>query len=59
VAPPHEKPGRTILRRDAGEVTIKPEQAKVSVYFKVDNGSEKISGVPLKENEEEYAILET
>ena len=41
----------TLLRRDAGPVTVKPEQAKVSAYFNVDNGSGKIRGVYLQENE--------
>jgi carboxypeptidase Q len=40
----------TLLRRDAGPVTVKPEQAKVSAYFNVDNGSGKIRGVYLQEN---------
>ena len=35
----------TLLRREAGEVTVKPEQSKVSVYFNVDNGTGKIRGV--------------
>ncbi len=41
----------TLLRRDAGPVTVKPEQAKVSAYFNVDNGTGKIRGVYLQENE--------
>jgi hypothetical protein len=53
--PPSKDPDRqgdpTITRRDAGPVSIKPEQAKVSVYFNVDNGSGKIRGVFLQENE--------
>jgi carboxypeptidase Q len=48
----------TLLRRDAGEVTVKPEQAKVSVYFNVDNGSGKIRGVHLQENEAVASIFE-
>jgi carboxypeptidase Q len=40
----------TLLRREAGVVTLKPEQAKVSAYFNVDNGSGKIRGVYLQEN---------
>ncbi|HEY6351317.1 MAG TPA: M20/M25/M40 family metallo-hydrolase [Candidatus Angelobacter sp.] len=40
----------TVMRRDTGPMTIKPEQAKVSVYFNVDNGSGKIRGVFLQEN---------
>ena len=41
----------TLLRREAGEVTVKPEQAKVAAYFNVDNGTGKIRGVHLQENE--------
>jgi Zn-dependent M28 family amino/carboxypeptidase len=40
----------TLLRREAGPVTTKPEQAKVAAYFNVDNGSGKIRGVFLQEN---------
>ena len=40
----------TLTRREAGPVTTKPEQAKVSAYFNVDNGSGKIRGVYLQEN---------
>src|SRR6201993_5252013 len=38
----------TLLRREAGPVTVKPEQAKISGYFNVDNGSGKIPGVHLQ-----------
>ncbi len=38
------------LRKPAGPVVIKPEQAKISGYFNVDNGSGKIRGVYLQEN---------
>jgi carboxypeptidase Q len=41
----------TLLRRQAGDVTVKPEQAKVSAYFNVDNGTGKIRGIYLQENE--------
>jgi carboxypeptidase Q len=40
----------TLLRREAGPVAVKPEQAKISGYFNVDNGSGKIRGVYLQEN---------
>ena len=40
----------TLRRREAGPVTVKPEQAKVSVCFYVDNGSGKLRGVYLQEN---------
>jgi carboxypeptidase Q len=40
----------TLLRREAGPVTVKPEQAKLAGYFNVDNGTGKIRGVYLQEN---------
>jgi hypothetical protein len=53
--PPIDEPDMkgmpTLLRREAGPVTTKPEQARVSVYFNVDNGSGKLRGVYLQENE--------
>src|SRR5580700_1527618 len=60
---PHsDEPGMkdmpTLLRREAGEVTVKPEQAKVSVYFNVDNGTGRIRGVHLQENEAVAPIFE-
>jgi carboxypeptidase Q len=55
---PNMKGMPTLLRRDAGPVTIKPEQAKVSAYFNVDNGSGKIRGVYLQENEAVAPIFE-
>lgn len=52
--PPMEDPTMkgmpTLLRREAGPVSLKPEQAKISVYFNVDNGTGKIRGVYLQEN---------
>jgi len=48
----------TLLRRQAGEVSVKPEQAKVSAYFNVDNGTGKIRGVYLQENQAVAPIFE-
>jgi carboxypeptidase Q len=48
----------TLLRREAGPVTVKPEQAKVSAYFNVDNGTGKIRGIFLQENEAVAPIFE-
>ncbi|PYX19901.1 MAG: peptidase M28 [Acidobacteria bacterium] len=48
----------TLRRREAGPVTVKPEQAKVSVYFNVDNGSGKLRGVYLQENAAVAPIFE-
>jgi carboxypeptidase Q len=60
--PPMDDPAMkgmpTLLRREAGEVKVKPEQAKVSVYFNVDNGTGKIRGVHLQENEAAAPIFE-
>ena len=47
---PERKGDPTVLRRDAGDMITKPEQAKVSGYFNVDNGSGKIRGIYLQEN---------
>lgn len=55
---PNMKGMPTLLRRDAGPVTVKPEQAKVSAYFNVDNGTGKIRGVYLQENEAVAPIFE-
>jgi carboxypeptidase Q len=60
--PPMDDPSMkgmpTVNRREAGDVTMKPEQAKVSAYFNVDNGSGKIRGVFLQENEAVAPIFE-
>ena len=56
---PDMKDMPTLLRREAGPVTVKPEQAKVSGYFNVDNGTGKIRGVYLQENEAVVPIFET
>jgi Zn-dependent M28 family amino/carboxypeptidase len=60
--PPMNRPGMegvpTLRRREAGPVTLKPEQAKVSVYFNVDNGTGKIRGVYMQENAAVQPIFE-
>jgi len=60
--PPMDDPSMkgmpTVNRREAGDVTVKPEQAKVSAYFNIDNGSGKIRGVFLQENEAVAPIFE-
>jgi hypothetical protein len=60
---PHmDEPGMkdmpTLLRREAGDVTVKPEQAKVSAYFNIDNGTGKVRGIYLQENEAVAPIFE-
>ena len=60
--PPMDEPNMkgmpTLLRREAGPVTVKPEQAKVAAYFNVDNGTGKIRGVYLQENAAVAPIFE-
>jgi carboxypeptidase Q len=48
----------TLRRRDAGPMTVKPEQAKVSVYFNIDNGTGKIRGVYMQGNAAVQPIFE-
>jgi carboxypeptidase Q len=52
--PPSTDPDRqgdpSVTRRENGPMTVKPEQAKVSVYFNVDNGTGRIRGVYMQEN---------
>ena len=55
---PNMKGMPSLLRREAGPVTVKPEQAKVSAYFNVDNGTGKIRGVYLQENAAVAPIFE-
>ena len=55
---PFMKDQPTLLRHEAGPVTVKPEQAKVSAYFNVDNGTGKIRGIYLQENEAVTPIFE-
>jgi carboxypeptidase Q len=48
----------TLRRRDAGPFTPKAEQAKVSAYFNIDNGTGKIRGIYLQENAAVEPIFE-
>jgi carboxypeptidase Q len=56
---PQMKGMPTLQRREAGPVTVKPEQAKVSVYFNIDNGTGKVRGVYLQENAGAQPIFES
>jgi len=47
---PEEKLLPSSLRKETGPLTLKPEHAKLSAYFNVDNGTGKIRGVYLQEN---------
>ena len=55
---PDRKGDPSVRRRENGPMSIKPEQAKVSVYFNVDNGSGKIRGVYMQENAAVQPIFE-
>lgn len=55
---PERKGDPSVRRRENGPMSIKPEQAKVSAYFNVDNGSGKIRGVYLQENAAVEPIFE-
>jgi carboxypeptidase Q len=56
---PERKGDPTIIRRDSGPITVKPEQGRVSVYFNVDNGTGKIRGIYLQENAAAEPIFES
>jgi carboxypeptidase Q len=47
---PDRKGDPSVRRRENGPMFIKPEQAKVSVYFNIDNGSGKVRGLFMQEN---------
>jgi hypothetical protein len=55
---PERKGDPSVRNRVNGPMTVKPEQAKVSVYFNVDNGSGKIRGVFMQENAAVQPIFE-
>jgi hypothetical protein len=55
---PERKDDPSVNRRENGPMTIKPEQAKVSTYFNVDNGTGKIRGIYLQENAAVVPIFE-
>jgi carboxypeptidase Q len=46
------------LRRATGPLTVKPEHAKLSAYFNVDNGTGKIRGIYAQENAAVVPIFE-
>ena len=55
---PNMKGMPTLMRREAGPFTPKPEQAKISGYFNIDNGTGKIRGIYLQENAAVAPIFE-
>ena len=50
---PAERDLPSTMRRNTGPLTIKPEHAKLSAYFNLDNGTGKIRGIYAQEN---YAV---
>lgn len=38
------------MRTEKGELTVKPEHAKISAYFNIDNGTGKLRGIYAQEN---------
>jgi len=55
---PNLKDMPTLMRPEAGPFTPKPEQARVSAYFNVDNGTGKIRGIYMEENAAVQPIFE-
>jgi hypothetical protein len=49
-ADPEERDLPSFLRRETGPLTVKPEHAKLSAYFNVDNGTGKIRGIYAERN---------
>jgi carboxypeptidase Q len=50
---PAERDLPAAMRRNTGPLTIKPEHAKLSAYFNLDNGTGKVRGIYAQEN---YAV---
>ena len=55
---PDRKGDPSVRRRENGPMTLKPEAAKVSAYFNVDNGTGKIRGLFMQENAAVQPIFE-
>ncbi len=49
-APPTGDEMPSFLRRPTGPITVKPEHARLSAYFNLDNGTGKIRGIYAQEN---------
>lgn len=47
----------SFMRPEQGTLILKPEQAKISVYFNVDNGTGKLRGIYTQENAAVYPIF--
>jgi carboxypeptidase Q len=57
-ADPAERDLPSFLRRDSGPVTVKPDHAKLSAYFNVDNGTGRIRGIYAERNAAVAPIFE-
>ena len=55
---PEEREIPSSLRRDTGPLTLKPDHARLSVYFNLDNGTGKVRGVYLENNAAAMPIFE-
>lgn len=55
---PEERELPSFLRRDTGPLTVKPEHARLSAYFNLDNGTGKVRGVYLQQNAAVRPIFE-
>jgi carboxypeptidase Q len=55
---PQQRAMASFMRRDQGPLTIKPEHAKLSAYFNLDNGTGKIRGIYAQENAAVAPIFE-
>ncbi len=55
---PEEKEKPFFLRKKTGPLTVKPEHAKLSAYFNLDNGSGKIRGIYSEDNAAAVPIFE-
>ncbi len=47
------------MRGEQGTLMLKPEQAKVSAYFNIDNGTGKLRGIYTQENASVYPIFQS
>jgi carboxypeptidase Q len=56
--PPADADLPSFLRTPTGPVTVKPEHAKLSAYFNLDNGTGKVRGVYTQENVAAAPIFE-
>ena len=55
---PEQKKLPAMLRKSTGPLALKPEQARISAYFNLDNGSGKVRGLYSQENAAVVPIFE-